>query len=222
MKNLAFLLLTCLAPPLLAQQRAQPAPRPISLTETADRLARDGVARRNPRALMAAAEILRMVERGTPRVQRVSPATGPAGPWEGPLTSAGLLRLASSIASEQGDWATADYAAWLLQLPDSIPVTRGAAGGPVWADAYLGRGQEISYSIDFAGGQTPNLLQVSAKAGASLECALREGTDAGRTARRVRSLAGTCTMEWLQATAGRMTLRIKNAGPATYFQLSSN
>lgn len=205
--------------PLAAQQ----APRPISLTETAVRLAEDGVSRHNPRTLMAAAEIYRLVERGTPRVRREGPVTGPSGPWDGPLSSAALLRLASGLAAEQGDWATADYAAWMLQLPDSIPVTRGAAGGPVWADAYLGRGQEISYTIDFTGGQTPNLLQVSAgKAGAVLECTLREGGEPGQLAARKKSLAGTCALEWRQATGGRMTLRIRNAGPATYFVVSSN
>lgn len=222
MRILASLLLWSAALPLPAQQRAQPKLRPISLTETAVRLAEDGATNHNARTVMAAAEILRVAERGSARVQRVEPATGPTGAWDGPLSSTALLRLASRIAADQGDWATADYAAWLLQLPDSIPVTRGAASGPVWADSYLGRGQQVSYSIDFAGGQTPNLLQVSAgKAGAVLECTLREGTE-GHTAARVRSLAGTCTMEWRQASAGRMTLRVKNSGPATYFVVSSN
>jgi len=214
-----LLLLMACAVPLAAQQP----PRPVSLTETAVRLAEAGAAQHNPRTVMAAGEILRMVERGTPRVRRLGPAEGPSGPWDGPLSSAALLQLASRIATEQGDWATADYVAWLLQLPDSVPVTRGASGGPVWADAYLGRGKEIGYTIDFTGGQTPNLLQVSAgKAGAVIECSLREGGEAGRLAARKKSLAGTCALEWRQATAGRMSLRIRNSGPATYFVVSSN
>jgi hypothetical protein len=187
------------------------------------RLATDGAARRDARTVLAAAEILRMAERGSARVQRLSEPTGPSGPWDGVLSSAALFRLASRLASDLGDWATADYAAWLLQLPDSIPVTRGATGGPVWADAWLGPGKEASYSIEFAGGQTPNQLQVSAgRAGAALRCALHPASEPERVTVQVRSLAGTCALEWRQAAAGRMTLRIRNGGSATYFVVSSN
>ena len=218
MRTLALLAL-CASVPLAAQQK----PHQVSLTETAVRLAEDGAAQHNPRTVMAAGEILRMVERGTARVHRDGPPTGPTGPWEGPLNSTALLKLASSMAADQGDWATADYVAWLLQLPDSVPVTRGAAGGPVWADAYLGPGKEVSYTIDFTGGQTPNLLQVSAgKAGAVIECSLHEGGESGHLAARKKSLAGTCSLEWRQTTGGRMSLRIRNTGPATYFVVSSN
>jgi hypothetical protein len=172
---------------------------------------------------MAAAEILRLAERGSVRVQLVGPLPGPSGPWQGALSSAALLRMASDLASEQGDWATADYAAWLLQLPDSVPVTRGAAGGPVWADAYLGRGQQASYTIEFAGGQNDNLLQVTAgNTGAVLECSLQEVATTSRPPLKVKSLAGACTVKWRQQTAGRITLRISNTGPATYFVVSSN
>ena len=217
-------LISCLfAGPLLAQARPAPSPRPLSLTQMAARLAEDGAIQRNPRSLMAAAEILRLAERGTVRIRRVSPPTGPLGSWDGPLSSTSLLRLASTLAADQGDWAAADYAAWLLQRPDSEPVTRGAAGGPIWADAYLGRSQELSYTIDFTGGQTANLLQVSAaKASDVLDCTLQEAGQSGRPASRIRSLAGTCALEWRQATSARMTLRIRNTGAATYLVVSSN
>ena len=223
MKTLAAVLLVLAASPLLAQQKKRAEPPPISLTETSAQLARNGATQGNPRAVMAAAEILRVVERGTPRVQRASPLDGPLGPWEGPMSSTALLRLASRMATDQDDWGTAEYAAWLLQLPDSVPVTRGAAGGPVWADSYLGAGREVRYTIEFEGGQTPNMLQVSAgKAGSVLRCAVREAGDSARPAVRGRSLAGTCSIEWQQGTRSKMTLQIRNAGPATYFVVSSN
>lgn len=206
-----------------AQQPARSTALPISLTETAARLAENGAANHNPRTVMAAAEILRVAERGTVRVQRIGLAAGPTGPWDGPMTTASLLRLASSIAADQGDWASADYAAWLLQLPDSVPVTRGATSGPVWADAYLGAKSEVSYIIEFEGGQTPNLLQVSAaKPNAILECSLLEGDASGPVVMRLRSLGGTCSIEWQQTTRGNMLLRVRNVSAATFFVMSSN
>lgn len=206
-----------------APQSSDSTPRPVSLTESAVQIATQAAAQRDPRAIVAAGEIIRMVERGSARVRRVGPAGGPEGPWGGRMTSTALLRLANRMASNQGDWATADYAAWLLQLPDTIPVTRGATGGPVWADAYLGPGKELSYTIEFAGGQTPNLLKVSgSKASVVLECELSEASAAARVAARARSLAGTCSMEWRQSSGGPMTLRIRNRGTAAYFVVSSN
>ncbi len=214
---------TALSVTTLSAQHPAP-PRQVSLTETAVKLATSGVAHHNPRAVMAAAEILRLAERGSARVRLVGTLPGPSGPWQGPLSSAGLLRLASEIAADQGDWAAADYAAYLLQRPDSEPVTRGAAGGPVWADAFIARGQQAVYTIDFsASGQSDNLLQVTAgNAGALLECALQEGGEAAKPTLKVKSLAGACTVKWRQPTAGRITLRISNTGPATYFVVSSN
>ncbi len=223
MKTLvAFLLLSTVAP-LLAQSGPTSAPPPVSLTETAASLARNGAAHQNARTVMAAAEILRTVERGAQRVQRIGIVDGPSGPWKGPMTSATLFQLASTIAADQNDWATADYVAWFLQLPDSVPQTRGAAGGPLWADAYVGAGREAIYTVEFDGGSTPNHLQVSAgKTRSVLQCALYEQADSRRPSVRVASLAGTCSIAWRQATRGKMTLRIRNTGPATYFVLSSN
>ena len=204
-------------------QRAPLKSVPLSLTERAAKLAEDGVTHGSARAVMAAGEILRVVELGSARVQRVGAPTGPMGPWDGPMTSAVLFRLASRMASEHGDMATTSYIAWLSQLPDSVPAIRGAAGGPVWADTYLGRGQEAVYSIDFTGGQTPNSLTVSAGSGSAVfECALLEGEKSGSVTARVRSLGGTCSLEWRQSKAGRMTLRIRNAGTKTYLIVSSN
>jgi hypothetical protein len=221
-KSLPLLLLLT-AQPLVAQRRSPPSPPPVSLTETAALLARNGAANQNARTVMAAAEILRAVERGTPRVQRIGPVDGPTGPWDGPMTSAALLQLASAIATDHNDWGTAEYVAWLRQLPDSVPPTRGASGGPVWADAYLGVGREATYTVEFEGGITPNVLQVSAgKASSVLQCDLYEEGNSRHPTVRLGSLAGTCSIEWRQATQGKMTLRIRNAGPATYFVVSSN
>jgi hypothetical protein len=218
---LALLLAGC--PVAVAAQEGAAAPPSISLTETAAALARNGVQHQNPRAILAAAEILRLAERGSPRIVRTSPRQGPEGPWEGPMTSGALFRLASRMASDQADWAAAEYAAWLMQLPDSVPPARGAVGGPVWADAYLADEGESSYRIDFEGGASPNLLQVSAgRSRAVLECTLSEGKEAGRPTLSARTLAGTCSIEWRQATRGRVTLRIRNAGPATYYVVTSN
>lgn len=203
---------------------AQPRPpvRSTNLTETAVRLATEGVNQRNARTVLAAAEILRMVERGSPRVQRLDSGDSPAGPWDGALSSTALFRLAQRLAENQGDWMLSEYAAWMLQLPDSVPVTRGAAGGPVYAEAYLKRDKEVSYSIEFDGGQTPNLLHVTANPGALLRCTLHAASDPDRVAATDRSRAGSCSLRWNQATAGKMTLRIRNAGPATYLMVSSN
>jgi len=222
-KNLVPLFLLLTAAPLAAQHRSASAPPPISLTETAALLAQNGAANQNARTVMAAAEILRAVERGTPRVQRIGRIDGPTGPWEGPMTSSALFQLASAIATDHNDWGTAEYVAWLRQLPDSVPPTRGAAGGPVWADAYLGVGREATYTVEFDGGITPNLLQVSAgKTRSVLRCDLYEEGNPRRPMARVGSLAGTCSIEWRQTTRGKMTLRIRNAGPATFFVVSSN
>ncbi len=208
--------------PLAAQNTPTPQTS-LSLTETAERLARGGARNQNARAVMGAAELLRIVERGTPRTQRSGRAEGPTGPWNGAMTSAALFQLASSIAADQNDWATAEYTAWLMQLPDSVPVSRGAAGGPVWADAYIGVGREVTYTVEFEGGITANLLQVSAARPRSvLQCALSETSDPRQRTVRVASLAGTCSIEWRQATRGKVTLKIRNMGPPTYFVVSSN
>ena len=219
-RTLVFPLLLALAFPLAAQPRA-PA-RPTNLTETAVRLATEGVHQRNARTVLAAAEILRMVERGSPRLERLGSADSPAGPWDGTLSSRALFRLAQRLAEAQGDRMISEYIGWMLQVPDSVPVTRGAAGGPVYAEAYLKRDKEVSYRIEFDGGQTPNLLHVTANPGAVLRCTLHAASDPDRVAATDRSRAGSCSLRWHQATAGKMTLRIRNAGPATYLMVSSN
>jgi hypothetical protein len=156
-------------------------------------------------------------------VRLVGSRDGPTGDWEGPMTSAALFKLASAIATDQNDWGTAEYIAWLRQFPDSVPPSRGAAGGPIWADAYLGVAREATYTLEFEGGGASNLLQVSAgKTRSVLQCVLYEDGEPRRPTVRVGSLAGTCSIEWRQATQGKMTLRIRNAGPATYFVVSSN
>jgi hypothetical protein len=209
----------------LVAQSPQPPKRPISLTETAANLARDGFARADARAILAAARILEVVELGSRGVHPEQVAAGPAGPWVGPLSRMALLRLSSKVAVDEADWMVADLAASELSSSptDSLPRQRGAAGGPIWADAFVPSGGENRYTIDFEGGESPNLLQISAgKAAATLECSLFEKATGDRAAVRVRSLSGACVLQWKQQMQGRVTLRIRNLGADTYYVLSSN
>jgi hypothetical protein len=219
MQGLILVSLWLAAPPA----SAQPDTLPVPLTETAELLARRGARQGDPQAVIAAAQILRVVERGTPRVRRDTPADGPAGPWQGPMSSAALLGLARELARTREDAGALAYAEWLLKLPDSAAITRGARGGPVWADAYLGSQRDVRYTIAFTGGQTPNLVRIAAsRSDAQLECVLSEAGEPARVVLRVQSLAGTCALEWRQRTGGPMGLRIVNRGSAAYFVLSSN
>ncbi len=209
----------------LTAQATRLDPRPVSLMETAADLARDGVARGDARAVLAAARIHEVVELGSLAVRPERVAEGPAGPWSGPLTRAALLELASRVATDSADWALADLVARALSgaPPDPLPRLRGAAGGPIWADAFVPAGAENSYTIDFEGGESPNLLQISAgKPAANLECSLYDRANSERPAVRVRSLSGACVLQWKQATQGRVTLRIRNLGTDAYYVLSSN
>ena len=208
----------------VAGQTGGPPPQPISLVETAARLAREGFDHRDARSVLAAAEILGVVERGTRGVKTLDPAaTSPAGPWQGAFTRANLLALAARIATDRRDRATADEIAGLQSRHDSTAGTRGASAGPVWADTYVASGGAVRYAIDFAGGQTPNQLRVSAsKPGAVLECTLAEASAPDVVAARVNSLAGTCTMEWKQRATARMILSVKNRGATAYLVIASN
>ena len=217
-----FALLLFLAAPLAAQTGGS-APRPVSLVETAERLAREGFDRGDARSVLAAAEILGVVERGTRGVRTMDSTAFPGGPWQGGFTRANLLALAARIARDRRDSATADEIAWLRSRNDSLAVTRGATAGPVWADTYLPGGSAVRYGIEFAGGQTPNQLRVSAsKPGAVLECTLTEATTPDVVAARVNSLAGTCIMEWKQRSTARMILLVRNRGGAAYLVIASN
>lgn len=210
----------------------------ISLIATAERLARRGASTRDARMLLAAAEVLVVVERGSVRVRRLGAPDMPRGPWQGPLSSHSLLLLASEFASDAGDWELADAlasrlagantgpprpstpAAGLPQPP--VEPSRGATGGAVWADAFLKRGSQATYTIEFDAGSGPNRLQVSAvNSGANLECVLLDGNP-GTEIATVVSVSGTCRVQWKQSVRARMTLRIRNRSADTFFVISSN
>jgi len=208
----------------------------VSLLATAERLARHGASTRDARTLLAAAEILVVVEGGAARVQRVGSYDMPSGPWQGALSSRSLLLLASEFASDAGDWELADKLASRLvgaapetrrpppttAQPAPISPSRGATGGAVWADAFLKRGSQATYTIEFDAGGSSNRLQVSAvNTGANLECVLFDGTP-GVPIATVVSVSGTCRVQWKQSVRAQMTLRIRNRSGDTFFVLSSN
>ncbi len=222
---LAWVLASCVG---LAAQSPASRIRPVPLTETAARLARQGVDWGDAKSVLAAADIMDIVELGSTRVQLTSPASSPEGPWDGSLSRRSLLLVTSRIATEQGDWDIASLAAMLIDEEDRAvkrrpPKTRGAAGGPIWADAFVASRSENVYSIDFEGGSAPNVIQISAgKPGAVLDCSLYDPIGRDRPALQVRSLSGVCSLQWKQAVQGRMVLKIRNRGSDTFYVLSSN
>jgi hypothetical protein len=97
------------------------------------------------------------------------------------------------------------------------------AGGPIWADGFVGAGGENVYTIEFEGGGNPNVIQISAGTPAAvLECSLHDPAAADRPAVRARSLSGSCVLQWKQALQGRMVLRVRNLGRDVFYVLSSN
>ena len=214
----------------------------VSLRETAASLARSGAATNDARAVLAAAQIMITVERATPGLQRVgSEPRDSVRPEEaakaGDFSAAGLLRLASHVAVEQQDVNTARMAAELAanrevglgdaalaqelrQAASALLATRGAAGGPIWADGYLGTGAVAEYRITFQGGYVPNTVTVSASsARGDLDCYLYEGN---QLVARDAGYGGDCSIKWSQKLKGTVTLRICNTGAGTYYTLVSN
>ena len=145
--------------PLVHAQDVEQVPV-VSLRETAAVLARAGAANNDARTVLAAAQIMITAERATANLRRVDPRpTNDARPGEarkgGDLTAASLLRLAVQIAVDQSDAQTAYVAARLARDAEiglgnealgeelgraaaALTSTRGASGGPVWADGLLG------------------------------------------------------------------------------------
>lgn len=214
----------------------------VSLRETAALLTRSGVAASDARAVLAAAQIMITVERASPGLQRVGDAPQDSvRPEEaakvGAFSAAGLVRLASRIAVEQQDAGTARLAAALaanreiglgdealaLELrraASALLATRGATGGPIWSDGYLGTGAIAEYRITFEGGYVPNAVTVSAStAPADLDCYLYEGS---QLVARDAGFGGDCSIKWSQKLKGTVTLRIRNTGAGTYYTIISN
>ena len=213
----------------------------VSLRETAAILARSGAAHTDARTVLAAAQIMMTAEGQSVGLDRIDGAPGTAArPEEADkpsLTAAALLRLASRLAVEELDVATARMAARLAadtafhtkdaalapelaRAAAALAGTRGAAGGPVWADGYLGTGEAATFRVRFEGTYAPNRVSVSASSGnGDLDCYLYEGD---KLVARDAGYRGDCVIEWSQRFSGAITLRIRNTGAATYYVLASN
>jgi hypothetical protein len=214
----------------------------VSLQETAASLARSGAARNDPRAVLGAAQLLITAERTSPGLRRAAPAAKDSvRPEEaaktGEFTAAGLLRLASKVAVEQEDGATARAAAELAanrevglgnaslaqelrQAASAVVATRGAAGGPIWSDGYLATGAVAEFKIAFEGGYVPNSINVSTSSyHGDLDCYLYEGT---QLVARDNGYGGDCSIGWTQRLKGSVTLRVRNTGAGTYYTVLSN
>lgn len=214
----------------------------VSIRETAASLVRAGIATNDARTILAAAQLLITAERASPGLQRVGPVAADTGrPDEqtksGVFTAAGLLRLASRVAVEQQDVTTARVAADLaanaeVGLGDAalakelrtaaqaLAQSRGAAGGPIWADGFIAANEAAEYKVSFQGGYTPNKIDVSASnASADLDCYLYEGK---RLVARDNGFGGDCSIKWSQKLSGAMTLRVRNVGSGTYYVIISN
>lgn len=229
----------------IAQGQEQPSESVIpgvNLQETAAALARSGSARHDPRAVLAAAQLLIIAERASPGLQRVGKATKDSVPPEeaskgGEFTAVGLLRLASRVAVEQQDGATARTAADLAanreiglgdarlarelrQAANAVLASRGASGGPIWSDGYLPTGAVAEFKIAFEGGYVPNTINVSASSyHGDLDCYLYEAT---QLVARDNGYAGDCAIRWTQRFKGAVTLRVRNTGAGTYYTVLSN
>jgi hypothetical protein len=207
----------------------------VSIRESAASLARSGAASGDARAVLAAAQLLITAERSSPGLQRVDPAPADTGRPEevakaGVFTPAGLLRLASRIAVEQQDLTTARVAGELaanteVGLGDqtlakelraaaqALAQSRGAAGGPIWADGFIAANGAAEYKVNFQGGYAPNKVDVSASNGtADLDCYLYEGK---QLVARDNGFGGDCSIK-------TMTLRVRNVGAGTYYVIISN
>ena len=108
----------------------------------------------------------------------------------------------------------------LRQAARDITTTRGARGGPIWADGQLAAGATVEFELGFEGGRVPNTINVSASSSnGDLDCYLYVDD---KIVARDAGYEGDCSIRWDQQVSGRVTLRIRNTGAATYYVLSSN
>lgn len=242
---LAPVLLLALPAPAPGQQERpreqrvpeQDAPAVVSLQETAANLARAGSQTRDPVSLLAAAQLLLLLEegqRGT--ADRVAASGGE--PTAAPGDSAeALLRRAVDVALDVGDPGSIARAAALAGDPDlgagnealraaileelrGRPAARGAVGGPVRREGRLADGDTAVYRLRFEGGDLPNGIYVQAtNPFADLDCAARSG---GKELMVDVAPESGCFLAWKQPGATELILEIRHAGEPTYFVLVSN
>lgn len=218
-----------------AQQASAP---PASLRETAEALARSGLAHNDSRAVLGAAHLLVLSSSPDAGIWRVDSESEDSAPTVSgvELSPASLLREVSRIAVASDDRATLRAAYQLAVDPDAgirdqalpgellaaieqLGTTRGAVGGPIRWEGGLVEQDSAVYQIRFEG-HVPNGISVSASnPGSDISCVLK-----GASQEPVRSPAddGTCYLAWKQSTDGEVTLEVHNAGKPTHFVVISN
>jgi hypothetical protein len=226
-----------------AQERSDAGPL-VSLKQHAAALARAGWQSQDARVILAAAQLLMLLDRGAGGIRRVQGGESLPPDWDvpTPFDASGLLRLASEVAVDRQDRVTAEVAATLARAELGITDTalsaalgraaaalagvRGAVGAPRVVEGFLKEGETAEYAIPFEGGGVVNHVTVSLSAErGSLSCYLYDDPAAApnRSARRAaEDRPGGCGLTWRQESPGEVTLRIRNAGPAAYFVLLTN
>lgn len=213
----------------------------VGLRETALRLRRSGLEHRDPRALVAAAELL-IVEGAPTGVRRRDPGTEGGREADLPADDADLspdrlLRRAVELAVEREDRPAASRAIALAADPTlglgdealaeelrsraaALGSPRGAVGGAIRREGWLAEGQSAEYAIVFEGGNVPNGIVVSASERyADLDCYLYAGEE---EVARDEGYASDCFLAWKQGDARELRLRVTNSGAPTFFVLISN
>lgn len=239
------LLLMPVAPAGAQEEPEEPEVPYVGLGQTAAELARSGIAREDPRSVLAAAQIMITAERPTPGLEMTEearpgrpPGVDEAEAEKAPMGARGLLREAVRLAVEQGDRATAQAAIALAESEDAglgdtglaetlraaaeplMTQTRGAVGGPVWAEDYLYPENWVQYDITFQGGYVPNRVNVHAgNRYADLDCYLY---DQGRLVAQDTRYYADCGLSWNQAWTGTMRIVIWNRGAGSWLRLQSN
>lgn len=227
----------------VAQERSESGPL-VSLKEHAASLARAGWQARDARVILAAAQLLMILDRGAGGIRRVRGGESAPPDWDVParFDAPGLLRLASDVAVDRQDRVTAEVAAALVR-PDlgvtdtalaaalsraaaALSGTRGAVGAPRVLEGYLTEGEVAEFAIPFEGRGVVNHVTVSLSGPrGSLSCYLYDDpapTPDRPAARAEQERRRTCGLTWRQESPGEVTLRIRNTGPAAYFVLLTN
>ena len=119
-------------------------------------------------------------------------------------TPAPIVSIRETAASLARSGAASGDARAVLAAAQALAQSRGAAGGPIWADGFIGANAAAEYKVSFQGGYAPNKIDVSASSGtADLDCYLYEGK---QLVARDNGFGGDCNIKWSQKLSGTMTL----------------
>jgi hypothetical protein len=212
----------------------------VSLRAESQALLQRGLDTREPRLVLAAAQLMitsELGQHGRHGVTEPDSAARAAAGDSSAISVADLLRLASQLAVEANDAPTARAAALLarrtefglgepklvLELENrakALSSDRGASGGPIWREGFLGANGQIEYGLTFEGGRVLNSITVGASnSHGNLVCSLIR---AGQSIAENDGPGSGCRIRWDQKTTNAVTLRIRNVGAETYFVLTSN